>query len=483
MLESASYAATTTETAIRQSGEQTNTLVPENQLFQLSDDGETGLASALSSVKRTIGQATSLSAVMRMAGALTLAAAMGLFLVDGVNVANDLQRYLTILGFTMMLTGLGFLMSHLLKEMRGARMFFALALLSVPVNFTVFGALLYSQFAWDRTTTDYPSIALWQLADTGGLIVTALGAMVLLIPTTWFSMSVLARGSRTVLSLGLLSASALLLLPVRGDGTVALIAVAMLAGIMILFQQLQQRDISVPTLEGRIARGLLFVPVVILVARGVLLYEASTVLTLALVLASQFGLRLLCNKREGGSTGTIFMQLVSAALALITAVLVMQLLSPDSFASAVAIFDITLILLLLELGSRTGKHHVRRTISILGSTMIALSCLPLLIFSTVGNLILACIFIGSMMSYAIHQGHRTESILAALLLVVLIALNANGLMTAALATGWWGVATAGVLAIVAASLVERYGAIIKLRIAGMKPTAGGDIVVEGHLDT
>ena len=68
----------------------------------------------------------SLSDLLRYAGVVFVAVAMAMFLIDGSAHFTDLQRFLTMLGFTGALTAGGFTMSILLKEQRGSRAFICL---------------------------------------------------------------------------------------------------------------------------------------------------------------------------------------------------------------------------------------------------------------------------------------------------------------------------------------------------------------------
>ena len=83
------------------------------------------------------------SEALRILGAAILLASMSLFLLQGWNEGNDIRRYLMLLAQTGLLTAAGFALSHGLKETKGARLFFGLALVSIPANFTILGALLY----------------------------------------------------------------------------------------------------------------------------------------------------------------------------------------------------------------------------------------------------------------------------------------------------------------------------------------------------
>ena len=77
--------------------------------------------------------------------------------MQGWSEGNDIRRYLLLLAQTGLLGAAGFALSHLVRETNGARIFFGLALVSIPANFTILGALLYSVFQWDGGLTTDPS--------------------------------------------------------------------------------------------------------------------------------------------------------------------------------------------------------------------------------------------------------------------------------------------------------------------------------------
>jgi len=180
------------------------------------------------SILRSVRNFATLSEALRILGATVLLASMSVFLLQGWNEGNDISRYLLLLAQTGLLAAAGFAMSHGLKEAKGARMFFGLALVSIPANFTILGALLYSVFQWDGMLTSYPSYAKWTMDSLAGTGVTFAGAMLVLLPVTFFCFAVMARHSAKQLSLHFLLLNALLLLPIRSSfaaGSIALIGV------------------------------------------------------------------------------------------------------------------------------------------------------------------------------------------------------------------------------------------------------------------
>ncbi|MBT8441752.1 MAG: hypothetical protein KJO76_05135, partial [Gammaproteobacteria bacterium] len=120
---------------------------------------------SVDSIMASVKNFATVSEALRILGAAVLLSSMSMFLLQGWNEGNDINRYLMLLAQTGLLAGAGFAMSHGLGEAKGARVFFGLALISIPANFTILGALLYSVIQWDGGLTTYPSFATWQIDD------------------------------------------------------------------------------------------------------------------------------------------------------------------------------------------------------------------------------------------------------------------------------------------------------------------------------
>ena len=111
------------------------------------------LARAVASVRTH----ASLADALRPVGAALLVTSASRFLLAGVEVDRDLRRFALLLGQTALLTGAGFAVARLFDDARGARLLFALALLSVPAGFAVLGAMAYSLAPIDPASLPAPS--------------------------------------------------------------------------------------------------------------------------------------------------------------------------------------------------------------------------------------------------------------------------------------------------------------------------------------
>lgn len=232
----------------------------------------------------------SLSQIVRAFGACAIIISMSLFMLQGWDEGNDITRYLKLLAQTGLLTGAGLALSFLLKEFKGARVFFGLALISVIANFTILGSLTYSLFSMDTQMVSYPDSMKWVVFNKALFLPVFLGALALLSTVTYFGFSIFSRKIAKPLTLSLLGLSAVLLVPVRAP----LIAVG-LAGITlmaawvliqrVLIPRLGKIDMSgdslVMTKETKASLGLLLLPGLIVLIRAVSFYNIDAVTLLA----------------------------------------------------------------------------------------------------------------------------------------------------------------------------------------------------------
>jgi len=224
----------------------------------------------------------SVSELLRLFGACAVLASMSLFLLNGWAEGNDIQRYLKLLAQTGLLTFAGFAMSYTLKENKGARLFFALALVSVVANFTILGALTYSMFQLDGGLIDYPSMVTWTVVSASSFWPVFIGAVIVLMLLARFSFSIFARNIAGSLSISFLAMNTLLLIPVRTSFLVSIIAVLGLLVASVIVKKISATENVVFTKETKFAMSLLFVPALLIIARAISLYHVDEVLLVLL---------------------------------------------------------------------------------------------------------------------------------------------------------------------------------------------------------
>lgn len=74
----------------------------------------------------------SFSELLRMVGAGIVVASMSSFMLQDWGSGNDIQRYFLLLMQSALLAAGGFAMSYVLRENKGARIFFGLSLIPSP---------------------------------------------------------------------------------------------------------------------------------------------------------------------------------------------------------------------------------------------------------------------------------------------------------------------------------------------------------------
>lgn len=274
-----------------------STLQAESQIseHELSQDKST-LFSRLEKI-------ASLSQIIRGFGACAIIASMSLFMLQGWAEGNDITRYLKLLAQTGLLTAAGLVLSFLIKEFKGARVFFGLALVSVVANFTILGSLTYSMFAMDMQLVSYPESMKWEVTQSALFLPVFLGALTLLSAVAYFGFSIFSRQIAKPLSIGFLALSALLLVPVRAPLVAVGLAAVALWGALSLIQRLSKSKpfsgdagenaprTLLMTKETKASLGILLLPGLIILARAVSFYNIDDATLLAFSSLLFFSLR------------------------------------------------------------------------------------------------------------------------------------------------------------------------------------------------
>ncbi|MBL4673493.1 MAG: hypothetical protein JKX81_14635 [Arenicella sp.] len=261
----------------------------------------------------------SLSQIVRGFGACAIIASMSLFMLQGWAEGNDITRYLKLLAQTGLLTGAGLALSFLIKEFKGARVFFGLALISVVANFTILGSLTYSMFAIDMQLVSYPESMKWEVTHGALFIPVFLGALSLLSAVAYFGFSIFSRQIAKPLSIGFLGLSALLLVPVRAPLVAVGLAAIALWGALFLIRRLSNTKSVAGETAGNASRallmtqetkaslGILLLPGLIILARAVSFYNIDDATLLAFASLLFFSVRSLGNLISGN---VVFKRLV-----------------------------------------------------------------------------------------------------------------------------------------------------------------------------
>ena len=418
-------------------------------------------------IMNSIRNFATVSEALRILGAAVLVASMSLFLMQGWNDGNDIRRYLMLLTQTGLLATAGFALSHGLKEAKGARLFFGLALVSIPANFTILGALLYSVFQWDGALTTYPGYATWQIENVASTGITLAGAMVVLLPVTMFCFAIMARHSAKTLSLHFFALNMMLLLPIRSSlaaGTVALLG-TMYA--LYVVRNVIGKDTALKTAEGKFALITLFIPAGIILFRSMYFYQVDSLLIAMLSMAAFMAARQASMFPERSSRVALVLDVLSAPFALIFATALTNALIPSvSWALIAPIFSIAYGLLALDVVRRTESRKLAATIGFSVSLLVACSFI-LSLAAEQGALtaFLSLMAGGLMVMTGITLRNRSATVAGFLVAAASVLFGFEALLSLVLDSSWIDLAIFGAGAITLGSVLDRHGVAINLRLA------------------
>jgi hypothetical protein len=410
-----------------------------------------------------------LPALLRLLGAGALLIAMYSFLVKGWQSGNDVFRYLMMLGHTGALAAIGMASGHYLKESKGARLLLSLALVSVPANFAILGAFIFSQ-AGGVDVAAYPRYVAWAVDSLNTALLTTGGALLVLVPVTLLGFTVLARSMSKKLSLLFLVSNAALLLPLRDPQLIGLVVLGLTAFVMLWSRKTAAGNVAAKTQEGVIALGLQLLPLGVLMGRSLWLYSQDLFLMTVLAMTVFFTLRQMSLFFEAEGNVRHWLN----ALSLIPAVAVALLLS-----NAVVAMDVLPLSLVFPVGVMASAAMVydisRRSSSAAG--FYRRMAMVVMVAGMLGNLAvfadllaaLACVVSGL---FLLMQGYKRQqrSLFAAGVINL-----AGGVLQQFYELvhhfdlgSWASLAVLGIVSIVVASTIESQAGNIKARVSAWK---------------
>lgn len=406
------------------------------------------------------------SEVLRFSGAAIVVASMSSFILQDWGSANDIQHYFMLLMQSALLAGGGFAMSYLLKENKGARIFFGLGLISVTANFTILGALIYSLLPLDLSLAHYPGYAHWVATSPKMLALTIGVALLVMFPITRFGMMVMSRPAAGRLSIVFLLMNSLLLLPVRSTTYVGIIALASLIGLSLVISRYLKSENHLRTPGGIFAQGLLYLPLGVMLGRAVFLYTPDAILALSISLMIYLGLRTLSQRLSANH----IIKAVADTLAYITSfsiaismASIAVLFVADVF--WLPVFAVMLLATSYELLGRISSAGLKRVFHWLTGCVFALSfALNMLMFDSFSASMIGLLAGGTMAMYAWKRGERTFMLFSTALIFLAARYQLEGLIDFLFNHSWVSLAVMGSSAIVLASVIDRHGAALKLKM-------------------
>lgn len=418
-------------------------------------------------ILHSIRNFATLSEALRILGAAVLVASMSLFLMQGWSEGNDIRRYLMLLAQTGLLAAAGFALSHGLKEAKGARLFFGLALVSIPANFTILGALLYSVFQWDGALTTYPGYATWQIENIASTGVTLVGAMFVLLPVTVFCFAIMARHSARTLSLHFFALNMMLLLPIRSSfaaGTVALLGTVYA---LYVVRQAAAKDRALKTTEGRFALITLFIPAGIILFRSMYFYQVDSLMVAMLSMAAFLAARQASLFPDRSPRVAFALDTLSLPIALTFAFAITDaLVSNMTWTLTAPVFSIAYTALAFDLLRRAESARLASAIGVSISALVSASfILGVAIEPGALMAFLGLIAGGLLLMSGIALRHRITSVAGVATVVASGFLGFEALITLVLTSSWIDLAIFGACAITLGSVLDRHGVAINLYLA------------------
>lgn len=215
-----------------------------------------------------------LTRALRIAGATLVVASASTFMLQHWQSGDDLWRYAMLVGQSLLLAAAAYFVGLTLREGRSARTFLALVLATMPVSFAVLGGLVYSQFHLEALAP-LPFYATWVAPTPQAALLAVAGTLALLVPLALVSFLALARKQAKLLTALFFAANLLLIVPVRQPLTIAVLAGLALIALARLTLKRFATAAQLDTLEGRLARSVLFAPPLIMLGRVFHLYQGG----------------------------------------------------------------------------------------------------------------------------------------------------------------------------------------------------------------
>lgn len=427
-------------------------------------------------IMQSLRNVATLSEALRILGAGVILVSMSVFLLQGWSDGNDISRYLLLLAQTALLGLGGFAMSHIVRETKGARLFFGLALVSIPANFTILGALLYSVFQWDGGLTTYPGYAEWRIDDIANIGITMGAAMLVLVPVTLFCFAVMARHSAKPLAMHFLLMNALLLLPIRSSLLAGTIALAGVVYALFVMSKLTQQNSALKTAEGKFALATLFIPLGIVLFRSMYFYELDSLMVAMLGAVLFLVARQASQFPDRNARLAVALDVISTPLALIIAISLTNAIAPGTDTGLLAsVFSVVYGLLALDVARRTQSRALAVLTSASIGVFVAASLSLAVVFDASATSAL-CSLIGGLLLLLWGAAEKKPTIVV----TGLVTLSAGAffgideLMQLVLASSWIDLAVFGACAITLGSVLDRHGVALKLRVSQWYKKGSGE---------
>ncbi len=408
--------------------------------------------------------------LLRGVGATVLLTSVSIFLFRGWEGGDDVYRYCLLLLQTAGLAALSLVTAHFIGEGKGARLLYMLALACVPANFAILGGFLYATFGSGPFTAVTPEMFSWSTASaTSALLITGFSTL-LLLPLAVLGFRVLTRYSYASLSQLFLIGNLALLVPLRVPALVGIAALTMCIAVLFRLAAIKQTDRTLSSIDGVIARVLVFAPIAVFVGRNLWIHHADSALVMSLALMAYSLLRYLSMEIVVQPQARQVLEVAAVGAALTAAGGAMGILEPTSdltSAFTLPVGGLVCFALLSELGTRASAHRVGYRL--LGSLILASLLLANVVLMHSVIAAATCITFGLLLlGYGAMAGQRAPFLAGASCAVVGVSDQLLHVVLNFDLGSWGTLGMVGISAILLGSVLERQGAALRAQWIAMR---------------
>lgn len=396
--------------------------------------------------------------LLRGLGMLAVIAGFCAYLMESWELWNGVNRFYVMEAVAVILGVAGFGTGYLLKENKGARSFFALSLVAALTFTTTLAGFLYSALGFSAADTANSLLLIqdWSIAGMGHVLLMLASATVILVPIAWFAFKVFNRPHASRLLLTFLATSALLLVPIRESFAIGGLIVLAAAIPVFTLWRVARGSPQFRTLEGRFSALVLLAPAIIMLGRLFWLYEADAVVFWLLSAGLFTAVRLLVSSLDKNTLLVRLLNAVSMFLAMTVALISVDLAEPmlaNVLVAPLAALIFWSMLQVVHIQSRQSGSFYGQIGDVILAIVVIINAVAMGSLSgAVIGVMVAGLF--AFKAYREHSAIQALYAVAAFLSGTLPYLL--DLMELVNFTSWITLGVAGVLAIVAASLLERF---------------------------
>lgn len=396
--------------------------------------------------------------LLRGLGMLAVIAGFCAYLLESWELWNGVNRFYVMEAVALILGAAGFGMSYLLKENKGARSFFALSLIASLTFTTTLAGFVYSALGLGAPESGSALLLIqdWRITGVGSLLLMLVTAVAILVPIAWFAFRIFNRPHASRLLLAFVATSALLLVPVRESFAIGAVIVLAIAIPVLTLWRVVRGNPQFRTLEGRFSASVLFAPAVIMLGRLFWLYEADAVIFWLLSAGLFAASRLLVASLDKDTLAVRLLNALSMFLAMAVALISADLGEPVLANALIAPVAALIFWAMLQAVHRQS-HQSGSFYGPIGDTILAI--VITLNGGSVESLLAAAISVMIAGLFAV-KAYREQSGMQALFAVATLLSGTLPYVLDLLAlvnfTNWITLGVIGALAIVAASVLERF---------------------------